>query len=137
MIYGGFVLLFGLIIGAMQTGWFGTVGANIAQANPVALVLAAIALAGTGASDEVSAIFRSTMMLTAAPTGCAAGCRGSSPSSSRAARASATSTWERSRPWSRSGSRRCSAGSLIVAAVGLILRVQSGFRHYDAQHPSP
>ncbi|MEJ3405173.1 MFS transporter [Rathayibacter sp. YIM 133350] len=66
-VYGGFILLFGLVIAAMQTGWFGPVGPGIGQANIVALVLAALALAGTGASDEVSAIFRSTMLLTAAP----------------------------------------------------------------------
>jgi uncharacterized membrane protein len=28
-------------------------------------------------------------------------------------------------------------GVLIVAAVGVVLRVQKGFREYDAQQPSP
>ncbi|HEV7741452.1 MAG TPA: MFS transporter, partial [Pseudolysinimonas sp.] len=67
MFYGGFVALFGTVVLGMQTGGFAAVGEDFATANPVALVLACIALAGTGASDEVSAIFRSTMMLVAAP----------------------------------------------------------------------
>lgn len=137
MIYGGFVLLFGAIIGAMQTGWFGTVGAGIAQANPVALVLAAIALAGTGASDEVSAIFRTTMMLTAAPDGMRGRLQGiftvvvtGGPRIGdlyMGTLATLVALWF----------PPVLGGLLIVAAVGVILRVQSGFRGYDARHPSP
>ena len=137
MIYGGFILLFGAIVGLMQTGWFGTVGPNIAQANPVALVLAAIALAGTGASDEVSAIFRSTMMLTAAPDGMRGRLQGiftvvvtGGPRIGdlyMGTLATLVALWF----------PPVLGGLLIVAAVGTILRVQRGFRGYDAQHPSP
>ncbi|MEO6534134.1 MAG: MFS transporter [Pseudolysinimonas sp.] len=137
MVYGGFVFLFGLVIAAMQTGWFGTVGQTIAQANPVALVLAAIALAGTGASDEVSAIFRSTMMLTAAPDGMRGRLGGiftavvyGGPRIGdlyMGVLATLVALWF----------PPLLGGLLIVAAVGVILRVQSGFRGYDAQHPSP
>ena len=66
-VYGGFVVLFGAIVGVMQTGWFGPVGEDFSQVNWVALIVASIALAGTGATDEVSAIFRSSMMLTIVP----------------------------------------------------------------------
>jgi MFS family permease len=66
-IYGGFVVLFGAVIGFMQTGWFGEVGPSFAEVNWVALILASVALAGTGASDEVSAIFRTSMLLTVVP----------------------------------------------------------------------
>jgi MFS family permease len=66
-IYGVFVVLFGVVVGVMQTGWFGPVGPSFAQVNWVALILASIALAGTGASDEVSAIFRTSMLLTVVP----------------------------------------------------------------------
>lgn len=137
MIYGGFVLLFGVIIGAMQTGLFGTVGPGIAQANPVALVLAAIALAGTGASDEVSAIFRTTMILTAAPDGMRGRLQGiftvvvtGGPRIGdlyMGTLATLVALWL----------PPVLGGLLIVAAVGLILRVQSGFRRYDARQPSP
>lgn len=66
-IYGAFVTLFGVVIMAMQTGLFGTPGNTIDSANYIALALAAIAFFGMGASDEVSAIFRTSMMQTVAP----------------------------------------------------------------------
>ncbi|WEO77512.1 MFS transporter [Cryobacterium sp. SO2] len=62
--FGGFILVFGLTILATQLGLFGQPGSGTIV---VALVIAAAALAGSGAADEVSAIFRSTIMLTAAP----------------------------------------------------------------------
>ena len=137
MIYGAFTVLFGAIIAAMQTGWFGTVGPSIAHANPVALALAAVALAGTGASDEVSAIFRSTMMLTAAPDGMRGRLQGiftvvvtGGPRIGdlyMGTLATLVALWF----------PPVLGGLLIVAAVGVILRVQGGFRNYDAQHPSP
>lgn len=65
--YGAFVTLLGLVILAMTLGWGGQVGADWSQVSWPALGVAAIAFAGMGASDEISAIFRSTMMLTAAP----------------------------------------------------------------------
>ena len=67
MVYGGFTILFGLVIGAAMLGWFGSVGPTIGEVSWPALILAFIALAGTGVSDEFSAIFRTTMMLTAVP----------------------------------------------------------------------
>ena len=38
MVYGGFVAMFGVTVAAMQTGWFGAVGADFARVNVVALV---------------------------------------------------------------------------------------------------
>jgi hypothetical protein len=137
MVYGGFVLLFGAVIGLMQTGWFGTVGPNIAQANPVALVLAGVALAGTGGADEISAIFRSTMMLTAVPDSMRGRVQGiftvvvyGGPRIGdlyMGTLATLVALWF----------PPVLGGLLIVTAVGVILRVQRGFRGYDAQHPSP
>jgi MFS family permease len=69
MVFGGFTVLFGLVVLGGSLGWFGPVGDQFTadQVAWPALILAFLFLAGTGASDEVSAIFRSTMMLTAAP----------------------------------------------------------------------
>lgn len=66
-LYGLFVLLFGVVLWAMQTGWFGSVGEDFSSVNAVALTVACLAFAGMGAADEVSAIFRSSMMLTIVP----------------------------------------------------------------------
>lgn len=66
-IYGLFIALLGLVLLVMSTGWFGLPGNTIDKANYVALGVAALAMYGTGASDEVSAIFRTSMMQTVAP----------------------------------------------------------------------
>lgn len=67
MVYGLFILAFGAVLLLAARGVFGAVGPTWSGVAAVPLVLAAIALAGTGAADEVSAIFRSSMLLTAAP----------------------------------------------------------------------
>lgn len=66
-VYGLFTAVLGLILFALGTGWFGHPGASFAQVNVVALVAASLAMFGTGASDEVSAIFRTSMLLQVAP----------------------------------------------------------------------
>lgn len=66
-VFGVFITLFGGVIAAAQFGVFGPPGNTSGRTLIVAIVLAAIALAGSGAADEVSAIFRATIMLTAAP----------------------------------------------------------------------
>lgn len=137
MIYGGFILLFGLVIGIMQTGWFGPVGPDITQANVTALVIAGIALAGTGASDEVSAIFRSTMMLTAAPDGMRGRMQGiftvavtGGPRIGdlyMGTLATLVALWF----------PPVLGGLLIIGGVALVLRLVTGFRAYDSAEPSP
>jgi len=67
VVYGAFTALFGVVVAATEFGWFGTEGSDPAPVVTVALVLAIICFVGMGASDEISAIFRSTIMLTATP----------------------------------------------------------------------
>ena len=67
MIYGAFVLLFGLVLAVMSTGIFGRPGDSISEVNVVALIIASLAFVGMGASDEVSAIFRVSMLLVVVP----------------------------------------------------------------------
>lgn len=135
-VYGGFVALFGLVVAAMQTGWFGPVGEEFGEVNPVALGLAALAMAGTGASDEVSAIFRSTMLLTAAPDEMRGRLQGvftvvvtGGPRIGdlyTGIFASAVALW-------------CPpvfGGLIIIALIAVLLRVQPSFRRYDARDPA-
>lgn len=64
--YGVFIALFGVVVlVAFLSG--APASQDLADANVVAIVLAALALVGAGASDEVSAIYRSTMLQTAVP----------------------------------------------------------------------
>jgi len=65
--YGAFITAFGVVILAGTFGAFGDVGNDWANVSWLGLILAAVCFFGMGASDEVSAIFRSTILLTAAP----------------------------------------------------------------------
>lgn len=66
-VYGAFIAAFGVVVLAGTFGAFGDVGNDWAHVSWLGLVLAAVCFFGMGASDEVSAIFRSTILLTAAP----------------------------------------------------------------------
>ncbi|UOE45794.1 MFS transporter [Agromyces larvae] len=137
IVYGAFVAAFGAVLAAMQTGWFGPVGPEWGQANVVALVLAAIALAGTGASDEVSAIFRSTMLLTAAPDEMRGRLQGvftvvvaGGPRIGdlyAGVLASLVALWF----------PPVLGGLAIMAILAVLLRVLPSFRAYDARDPKP
>ncbi|WP_171707252.1 MFS transporter [Herbiconiux sp. SALV-R1] len=64
--YGVSIALFGLVL-IVTTLTGSPVNDDFSDVNLFALALASIALAASGASDEVSAIFRSTMLQTAVP----------------------------------------------------------------------
>jgi MFS family permease len=66
-VFGIFTTLFGAVIAVTALGWFGPVDEEMDHTIPIALVIAALLMAGAGAADEVSAIFRSTILLTATP----------------------------------------------------------------------
>ncbi|MBX3195814.1 MAG: MFS transporter [Microbacteriaceae bacterium] len=137
VVYGAFVALFGVVVLVMQTGWFGDVGEDFSRVNAVALVLAALAMAGTGASDEVSAIFRSTMLMVAAPDGMRGRMQGiftvvvtGGPRVGDlyvGALATAVALWF----------PPVLGGLVIVVAVGIIGRIRGGLRDYDALNPAP
>ncbi|WP_440710975.1 MFS transporter [Herbiconiux sp. YIM B11900] len=64
--YGFFVALFGVVV-LVATLSGAPASQELADANVVGIVLASLALAATGAADEISAIFRTTMMQAAVP----------------------------------------------------------------------
>jgi hypothetical protein len=66
-VYGAFIALFGVVVLFGMLGAFGQVGNTWSEVNVLGLSLAALCFVGMGASDEVSAIFRSTILMTAAP----------------------------------------------------------------------
>lgn len=141
MVYGGFVAAFGAVVLVMQLGlaggWVAPVGEDFALVNMVALVIAALALAGTGASDQVSSIFRQTMLLTAAPDEMRGRLQGvftvvvtGGPRIGdlyMGVFATAVALWF----------PPLLGGLVIIGVVGVLLRVQRGFREYDAVAPTP
>ena len=141
MAYGGFVLLFGVAVLGMELalagGWVAPVGEEFAQVNPVALGVAALALLGMGASDEISAIFRGTMLLMAAPDGMRGRLQGiftivvtGGPRIGDlyiGVLATAVALWF----------PPVLGGLLIVVLIAVLVRAQRSFRDYDARTPTP
>jgi MFS family permease len=140
-VYGGFVLLLGLTVLGMQLALandlVAEVGPEITKANPVALGIAALAMLGMGASDEISAIFRGTMLLMAAPDGMRGRLQGiftivvtGGPRIGDlyiGVLATAVALWF----------PPLLGGILIIGLIALLVRAQRSFRDYDARQPSP
>lgn len=135
-VYGLFVAALGLVFAVLATGWFGSVGSAFSDANLPALVVAAVLSAGMGASDNISSIFRMTMLQSAAPDDMRGRLQGvftvvvtGGPRLGEmfmGGLAAITSLWF----------PPILGGLLIVALIALLLRVQRSFRDYDAQHPT-
>lgn len=140
-VYGGFVLLLGLTVFGMEValanGLVADVGTDITETNPIALGIAALAMLGMGASDEISAIFRGTMLLMAAPDGMRGRLQGiftivvtGGPRIGDlyiGVFAAAVALWF----------PPVLGGILIIALIAVLVRVQRSFRAYDARHPTP
>ncbi len=135
--YGAFVMGFGVVIGLLATGIFGPVGDAIHDANLPALIVASIMTAGMGAADNVSAIFRMTMLQSAAPDEMRGRVQGvftvvvtGGPRLGElvtGALAAVTVLWF----------PPVIGGIAIVVLIALLLRVQRSFRDYDAASPTP
>lgn len=132
--YGFFIALFGLVL--LVTGMLGGPGPSGEMLLP-ALLLAGAAYAGAGASDQVSAIFRNTILQVAAPDEVRGRMQGifyvvvaGGPRVGdlvAGAVATAIALWA-----------PALIGGLVILAIMLVLlRVYRGFQRYDAQHPTP
>lgn len=136
-VYGGFVALFGATVLVLQVGRFGPVGEELSDANLVGLGVAAFAMLGMGASDEISAIFRSTMLLMATPDGMRGRLQGvftvvvaGGPRVGdlyMGVFATAVALWF----------PPLLGGIVIIGLIALLVRVQRGFREYDSRTPTP
>ncbi len=67
MVYGAFIAAFGILLLVTEVVIHPRVTTSFAHASLVGIAIAAVLLAGAGASDNVSSIFRSTMLQTAVP----------------------------------------------------------------------
>lgn len=135
--YGLFVGLLGCVVLAMQLGLGGSVDASWEGVSWPALVLAGLCFFGMGASDEVSAIFRSTMLLVAAPDEMRGRLQGvfmvvvaGGPRLGdlfAGVTATAVALWF----------PPLAGGMLIVVLIAVLTRLQRTFRAYDARTPTP
>ena len=109
---------------------------GLGQADLVALGAAALALAGAGAADNVSSIFRSTILQTAAPDHMRGRLQGvfivvvtGGPRVGDlfvGLVAAAGVAWP-----------PLLGGALIVVLIAVVARLTPSFRTYDALHPTP
>jgi MFS family permease len=135
--YGGFMLAFGLVLLPLGARQSGSITDSLATANLPALALAAIALAGAGAADNISAVFRNTMMQSAVPDVMRGRTQGiytvvvtGGPRIGDAfvgLVAATTLLWLPS----------VLGGVLILAVVAVLVRLSPSFRGYDALDPRP
>ncbi|WP_308015782.1 MFS transporter [Microbacterium sp. cx-59] len=134
-VYGASIALFGAVLVGAQAGWFvpGTPGAP----NVVMIVAACVALVISGASDNVSAIYRSTMMQSAVPDSMRGRLQGifivvvnGGPRLGAlyaGSLATVTALWF----------PPLIGGILIIAIVAVLVRMSPAFRAYDARTPVP
>jgi MFS family permease len=130
--YGLTILGFGLVLGSVS--WFGWTG-DVGHANWPAISLAVVFMALSGAADNVSSIFRQTMLMTAAPDNMRGRLQGiftvvvtGGPRLGDlyvGLIALVGALWL----------PPILGGVLIVTLIGLLLRFQPGFRRYDARNP--
>lgn len=135
-VFGVFAALFGatvLVAGALghdpAEGWGGV--------HWPTLIVLALCMAGMGASDEVSAIFRQTMIIQAAPDEMRGRLQGvfivvvtGGPRLGdmyAGALATAVALWF----------PPLLGGLVVIALIAILTRAQRAWRHYDAQAPTP
>ncbi|KZE40674.1 MFS transporter [Microbacterium sp. T32] len=136
-VYGLSIGAFGLILLAATLGWMRPADTGENSGAVALIVLAAIVLAVSGASDNVSAIYRSTMMQAAVPDAMRGRLQGifivvvaGGPRVGAlyaGTLATLTSLWV----------PPLFGGILILALVGVLVRFSPRFREYDALNPVP
>ena len=67
LVYGGAMAAFGLVLGAAALGWFAPDDVDANTPNVVLIVAAALTLVVAGGADNISSIFRNTMVQAAVP----------------------------------------------------------------------
>jgi len=137
MVYGGFIGALGLLLAVFSFLPDQHVTSSIAHASIPAIVIAGLLLVGAGAADNVSSIFRQTMLQSAVPDNMRGRLQGvftivvtGGPRVGDlyvGIVAVAGALWL----------PPLFGGLVIVVAIATLVRVQRGFVAYDAQHPTP
>ena len=135
IVYGAAIALFGAVLFAAQLGWLAPPVVDEDSANIALIVAACVALAISGAADNVSAIYRSTMMQSAVPDAMRGRLQGiftvvvaGGPRLGAlycGTLATFTALWF----------PPLLGGLVVIGLVAVLVRLSPGFRAYDAQHP--
>jgi hypothetical protein len=125
------------VLGAAALGWFAPGRVDGTSPNVVLIVAAALCLVVSGAADNVSSIFRNTMVQAAVPDAIRGRLQGvfivvvaGGPRLGAlyaGTLATLTALWV----------PPLLGGFVIIGLVALLVRLSPRFRVYDAQHPEP
>jgi MFS family permease len=136
-IYGIFIAAFGLVALITDRGVSGHPGAGAVDPNVIAIVLASVALAGAGAADNISSIFRQTILQSAVPDSMRGRLQGvftvvvtGGPRLGDLFVGTIAAIGALWLP-------PLLGGLAIVVIIATLLRFQRTFRHYDAANPTP
>ncbi len=136
-VFGAATAVFGLVLVAGQLGWFAPARVDEDHANIALIAVSAAVLAVTGAADNVSSIFRNTMVQAAVPDAIRGRLQGifivvvaGGPRIGAlyaGTLATFTTLWF----------PPLLGGLVIVGLVGVLVRMSPRFRAYDAENPEP
>ena len=137
LVYGASIVGLGLVLYAAALGWFAPDGVDAQTPNLALIVLACLVLAVSGASDNVSSIFRNTMVQAAVPDAIRGRLQGvfivvvaGGPRLGAlyaGTLATLTALWF----------PPLLGGFVIVGLVATLVRLSPRFRAYDAENPVP
>ena len=137
LVYGGSIAAFGLVLGAAALGWFAPATVDATTPNLVLIVAAALTLVVAGGADNISSIFRNTMVQAAVPDAIRGRLQGvfivvvaGGPRLGAlyaGTLATFTALWF----------PPLLGGFVIIGLVALLVRLSPRFRAYDAEHPVP
>ena len=137
LVYGGAMAAFGMVLGAAALGWFGPAVIDSDSPNLPLIVAAALTLVVAGAADNISSIFRNTMLQAAVPDAIRGRLQGifivvvtGGPRLGAlyaGTLATITALWL----------PPLLGGFIIIGLVAVLVRMTPRFRAYDALHPVP
>jgi MFS family permease len=137
LVYGAAIAALGLVLGAAALGWFAPPVVDETSPNLALIVAACATLAIAGAADNVSSIFRNTMVQAAVPDAIRGRLQGifivvvaGGPRLGAlyaGVLATLTALWF----------PPLLGGFVIVGLVATLVRLSPRFRAYDADHPEP
>lgn len=136
-VYGVSIALFGLVLLAAALGWGRPADTGVDRGAVILIVLAALVLAVSGAADNVSAIYRSTMMQAAVPDAMRGRLQGIFivvvAGGPRVGALYAGTLATVAALWVPP----LLGGIVILGLVGTLARFAPRFRAYDARNPQP
>ena len=135
--YGAFIVAFGVVALVSDRGLSGHAGAAAVSPNITAIVIASIALAGAGAADNISSIFRQTILQSAVPDSMRGRLQGvftvvvtGGPRLGDLFVGTVAAVGALWLP-------PLLGGVALIVIIATLLRFQRTFRLYDAAHPTP